>query len=111
VDRLVALGVAPEWRRRGVATALLAGLVEEQDRRGRGLAALHTVAERDPLDPLPRAVRRGVAERLFATSAMVVTPAPSHVSAVDPDARLAVRLPPGAPADLGARIGEWLASK
>jgi acetoin utilization protein AcuC len=111
VDRLVALGVAPKWRRRGVATALLASLVEEQDRRGRGLAALHTVAERDPLDPLPRAVRRGVAERLGAAAGMVVTPAPRRVSAVDPDARLAVRLPPDAPADLVARIGEWLASK
>jgi acetoin utilization protein AcuC len=110
VDRLLALGVAPEWRRRGLATAMLRALVDEQDRRGRALVALHTVAERDPLDPLPRAVRRGVAERLLTSAGFAVTPAPSRVSAVDPDARVGVRLPPGAHSDLRGRIQGWLAS-
>jgi acetoin utilization protein AcuC len=110
VDRLVALGVAPEWRRRGAATAMLRALVEEQDRRGRALVALHTVAERDPLDPLPPAVRRGVAEGLLTLAGFTVTPAPPRITAVDPDARLGVRLPPGAPVDLRTRIEGWLAA-
>ncbi|MFI5259029.1 MAG: hypothetical protein ACHQ01_05400, partial [Candidatus Limnocylindrales bacterium] len=42
VDRLVALGVAPEWRRGGLARAMLGALVEEEGRRGRALIALHT---------------------------------------------------------------------
>jgi hypothetical protein len=51
-----------------------------------------------------------VADRLAVGAGMVVTAAPAQVLAVDPDARLAVRLPAGAGADLGDRIGEWLAS-
>ena len=95
VDRLVALGVAREWRRRGVATAMLRALVTEQDRRGRGIAALHTAAERDPVDPLPRAVRREVAERLASRAGLTVSAAPPEISAVDPDARAAIRVPSG----------------
>jgi acetoin utilization protein AcuC len=93
VDQLVALGVAPEWRRRGVATALLRALATEQDRRGRALVAFHTAAERDPIDPLPRAVRRGVAERLAAHAGLTVSAPPPEVSAVDRDALVAVRDP------------------
>lgn len=110
VDRLVALGVAPEWRRGGLAAALLRALVAEQSRRGRALVVLHTVAERDPWDPLPRAVRRGVAERLARGAGMGVTPAPPRISAVDSDARLAVCLPPDAPEDLRKRVEEWSTS-
>ena len=95
VDQLVALGVAPEWRRSGVATAMLRALVTEQDRRGRGIAALHTAAERDHADPLPRAVRRGVAERLASRVGLTVSAAPPAISAVDPDARAAIRVPSG----------------
>jgi GNAT superfamily N-acetyltransferase len=93
VDQLVALGVAPEWRRGGVATAMLRALVIEGDRKGRGLVALHTAAERDPIDPLPRAVRREVAERLAARAGLSATPVPPHLSAVDPAARMASRVP------------------
>jgi len=85
--------VAPEWRRRGVATALLRALVTEQDRRGRALVAFHTAAERDPIDPLPRAVRRGVAERLAAQAGLTVSAPPPEVSAADRDALVAVRDP------------------
>jgi acetoin utilization protein AcuC len=95
VDQLVALGVAPDWRRGGVATAMLRALVAEQDRRGRELVALHTAAERDPIDPLPRAVRREVAERLAVHAGLTAAPVPPRISAVDPDARLAIRVPPG----------------
>ena len=95
VDQLVALGVAPEWRRGGMATAMLRALVTEQDRRGRALIALHTAAERDPIDPLPRAVRREVAERLAARAGLIAAPVPPHVSAADPDARMAIHVSPG----------------
>jgi len=110
VDRLVALGVAPESRRGGLAGAMLAALVEEQRRRGRALIALHTVAERDPLDPMPRAARRGVAERLAHAAGMAATAAPARVAAVDPDALLAIYLPPNFPPEGLARIEAWSAS-
>jgi GNAT superfamily N-acetyltransferase len=110
VDRLVALGVAPEWRRGGLATAMLRAIVADSARGGRALVALHTVADRDPMDPLPRAVRRGVAERLARAAGMTMGPAPRRISAIDPDARLAVSIPPGAPAGLPERIEEWLAA-
>ncbi len=110
VDRLAALGVAPEWRRGGVATAMLAALVGEQSRRGRGLVALHNVAERDPAEPLPRAVRRGVAERLCRSSGMTVIPVDARIAAVDPDAFLAFYLPSAAPPGLRPRIEAWSAA-
>jgi len=107
VDRLLALGVAPEWRRGGLATAMLRALVDEQDRRGRSLVALHTVAERDVFDPLPRAVRRGVAVSLARASGMTVTPAPPRIAAVDAAACLAVHVPSSASPDLRSRAGDW----
>jgi acetoin utilization protein AcuC len=110
VDRLVALGVAPEWRRAGVARALLRSLADVTANRGRTLAALHTLAERDPLDPLPRAVRRGVAESLARQAGMTILPAPAHVVAADPEAFVAVRLPSGASPDGRSPIEEWFAS-
>jgi acetoin utilization protein AcuC len=110
VGRLVALGVAPEWRRGGLAMALLRALVSEVVRGGRALVALHTAADRDPIDPLPRGGRRVVAERLARADGMAPGPAPSRISAVDPDARVAVAFPPGAAADLEGRLEEWLSA-
>jgi GNAT superfamily N-acetyltransferase len=110
VGRLVALGVAPDWRRGGLATVMLRAVVEATTRSGRALVALHTVADRDVIDPQPRAVRREVAEELARRAGMTVAPAPARVLAVDPDARLAVLLPPGAPADLRGRVEEWAAA-
>ncbi len=108
--RLVALGVAPEYRRGGLATAMLRAVVDEAARGGRALVALHTVADRDPIDPLPRAARRGVAEALAHRAGMTVAPAPTRIAAVDPDARVAVVVPPVDNGELGARIQEWLAA-
>jgi acetoin utilization protein AcuC len=110
VDTLVALGVAPEWRRRGAAASMLHALIGETDRRNRALVAFHTVAERDPVDPLPRALRRGVAEKLAIGAAMTVRPAPDRVVAVDRYAFVAVHLPPAATPALHDRIGDWLAN-
>jgi acetoin utilization protein AcuC len=110
VDWLVALGVAPEWRRSGLAGAMLRAVVAEQDRRGRGLVALHTAAERDPIDPLPRAVRRGVAERLLTDAGLGVAVAPARLTAVDPDARVGIHLPVAAPPEMAASISDRLAA-
>jgi acetoin utilization protein AcuC len=111
VQALLAVGVAPEWRRRGLATSLLRGLLAETDRAGRGVVALHTVAERDPIDPLPREVRRGVATRLLAGAGFSIRPAPSAVAAADPGALAAVHLPPSPADSLAAAaervLGRW----
>lgn len=112
VDKLVALGVAPAWRRRGVATAMLRALVAARERHGRGraLGALHTAAERDVFDPLPRAVRRGVAVKLALAAGFVQSTAPVRVSGADPEACLFVWLPPGASTDMLALVEEWSAT-
>jgi acetoin utilization protein AcuC len=96
IDTLLALGVAPRWRRQKVATALIRALIQESDRLGHAVVALHTVAERDAWDPLPRAVRRGVAEKLLLAAGFDLHPAPARVSATDPGSFAAVRLPPSA---------------
>jgi acetoin utilization protein AcuC len=58
---LLALGVAPRWRRRGLATALLGSLAEA----GVGtLSVQWTVVERDVVEPLEVDVRRAIARQL-----------------------------------------------
>jgi acetoin utilization protein AcuC len=108
VDQLAALGVAPEWRRQGVAHSLLRALVDRQDERGRALVGLHTVAERDVFDPLPREVRRSVAESLFRGAGLRPMPAPTGVVAADRDAFSAVRVPVGSSGTLVAAVETWL---
>jgi acetoin utilization protein AcuC len=108
VDQLAALGVAPEWRRGGVAGSLLRALVELQDGRGRALVALHTVAERDPFDPLPRGVRLSVAEGLFQSAGMRLMPVAPELAEADPDSIAAVHLPPAAGDALLEPIRNWL---
>jgi acetoin utilization protein AcuC len=92
-DQLAALGVAPEWRRRGLAAALLRALVAEQDRRGRGLAALNTAAERDPFEPLPGERRRQVAARLFRAAGMTPDSTPGPIGEADGTAEAAILRP------------------
>ena len=74
VDELVALGVAPEWRGRGLGGELLRRLLDECGKRSHALVAVHTAAERDPFDPLPRAARRGVAEHLLRSAGFHFVP-------------------------------------
>jgi GNAT superfamily N-acetyltransferase len=95
-DELVALGVAPGWRRRGLAKALLRTVVAEHDSSGRALTALHTAAERDPFEPLSRELRRDVATRLLRSGGFGIRPTPSEVADADPDSLSAVHMPPGA---------------
>ena len=106
IDDLLALGVAPRWRGRGVARSLLRSLCAIEDERGRAVVALHTVAERDPFDPLPREVRRFVAERLLDSVSFRRLRAPGSVAAADPDAILAVRRPSQVAASLERALAE-----
>jgi acetoin utilization protein AcuC len=112
VFQLVALGVAPEMRKRGLGAALLAALLAGDARAGSGagIFALTTAAERDPVDPLPISVRRDIAERLFRRAAMDLLAVPAAVGAADDEARAAIRLAPDvAPGTLG-RLLAWLAT-
>jgi acetoin utilization protein AcuC len=82
-SRLVALGVAPAYRRRGLATGLLAGLVAAV---GAPIDAAVTVAERDPHEPLNRALRATVARRLLERAGFRLTRPEDSVRAIDPEA-------------------------
>ena len=80
---LLALGVAPSHRRRGVADALLA---VSPARR-----AAVTLAERDPVEPLDRGTRAEVARRLLERAGFRVGPAGEPIGAADPMAIVAER--------------------
>lgn len=95
---LLALGVAPAWRRRGLGSRLLAARLEATRAGDVDLEALVTVAERDPIEPLDVTVRLAIAMRLLAGAGFAVSPADSLAGAVDPRAIRATRtaLPPTA---------------
>jgi GNAT superfamily N-acetyltransferase len=82
-DALLALGVAPGHRRAGLGTALLHASTAR--------TAEVTVAERDPVDPLPHAVRAQVARRVLEAAGFTVSSAPGDIRSVDPLALVATR--------------------
>jgi acetoin utilization protein AcuC len=88
---LIAIGVAPGWRRQGLAGRLLVAHVEGIRQGDTELVAEVTVAERDPFDPLPREVRRSIAERLLVGAGFRVSQADPAIRAADPAAIRAVR--------------------
>jgi acetoin utilization protein AcuC len=92
---LLALGVAPAWRRRGLAGALLAGHTRAMS-GDVDLRAVVTVAERDPIDPLDGHLRRDIARRLFAAAGFTVSPAIAPIRAADAGALSAVLRRPSA---------------
>jgi acetoin utilization protein AcuC len=63
---LIALGVAPDYRRQGVAKALLHAVTGSE----RQVVARVGVAERDVVDPLPLSDRLAIADRLLARPGM-----------------------------------------
>lgn len=88
--QLLALGVAPDVRRRGLAGRLLDAHVAVAG-GGSELAAEITVAERDPIAPLDGSVRRDIARRLLERAGFrPVAPDPA-VRGVDPAVVTAVR--------------------
>jgi len=76
---LLALGVAPDWRGRGLATALLAA-GPSVDR------AEITLAERDVVEPLPVSTRMDIARRLLTRAGLQVDRADGAITRVDPRA-------------------------
>ena len=87
---LLALGVAPGWRRRGLAGAILTAhadaVATDMD-----LSAVVTVAERDPIDPLDGGLRRDLARRILIATGFEIVPATAPIRAADPAAFGAVR--------------------
>ena len=88
---LLALGVAPDWRRRGLATRLLQAHVDAMRPGENTVVAAVTVAERDPVEPLAADVRRTVATRVLEGAGFEVASASGTVGRVDPTAIEAAR--------------------
>jgi acetoin utilization protein AcuC len=88
---LLALGVAPDWRRRGLATAILAKRLECTRPGDVDHEALVTVAERDPIEPLDVGVRVAVARRLLTGAGFDVASPGGAIGAADPTALRATR--------------------
>ena len=82
-DGLLALGVAPGHRQAGIGTALL--------RASRARTAEATVADRDPIDPLPHAVRAQIARRTLESAGFTIVATPADLRSVDPRALVATR--------------------
>jgi acetoin utilization protein AcuC len=75
---LLAIGVAPTYRRQGMATRLL----REYD--GSGVFAWLSVAERDVVDPLPRDLRAAIARKMLAGAGFKLTSADPESLRIDP---------------------------
>jgi GNAT superfamily N-acetyltransferase len=88
---LLALGVAPAWRRRGLATRLLAKRLEWTRPGDTDHEVLITVAERDPVEPLDIAVRVAIARRLLSGAGFDVGSPGGAIGAADPTALRATR--------------------
>ena len=80
---LLALGVAPDYRRAGLAARLLAGSTADR--------AEVCLAERDPLEPLDTGLRGVIASRLLARAGFEVRPAGGALGSADPAALAATR--------------------
>jgi ribosomal protein S18 acetylase RimI-like enzyme len=89
---LLALGVAPERRRKGLATRLLRTHVSAAGSDAAGLATEVTVAERNPYEPLDGSIRREIARRLLGRAGFQVGQAEASVRAADPAAIAGIRL-------------------
>lgn len=83
---LLALGVAPGWRRRGLATRLLATRLEWTRPGDVDHEALVTVAERDPIEPLDVTTRVSIARGLLSGAGYTTAPAGGSIGGADPTA-------------------------
>jgi acetoin utilization protein AcuC len=82
-DEILAIGVAPDHRRQGLATRLLfAHVARRSDERP--IAAKFRVADRDPIDPAPHEVRAAIARRLLTSARFDIRPAAGPIGRLDP---------------------------
>jgi acetoin utilization protein AcuC len=88
---LLALGVAPSFRRQGIGAALLAACVTADGPDAKECTADITLAERDPVEPLDRALRAEIAGRLLEGARFRIQPADPGLRGPDPAALRAVR--------------------
>jgi acetoin utilization protein AcuC len=86
--QLIALGIAPQHRRRGLGTALLKALAAQVDGP---LSTVVTLAERDAIEPLDRELRTGVARKLLERAGFAVKRAQGDVGRLDPGAIEGIR--------------------
>jgi ribosomal protein S18 acetylase RimI-like enzyme len=84
---ILAVGVAPPARRQGLATAMLRAHVQAFDAGGTRWNATVTVAERDPVEPLDRAVRSAIAVRIFESAGFIGDAPGRPLRDADPTAR------------------------
>jgi len=89
-NELLALGVAPAFRRQGLAGRLLAAHLATVE-PSRQIRASVTVAERDVVEPLDRSLRMDIARRLLVGAGFAVERAPDPIGRVDPLAIVATR--------------------
>ena len=88
---LLAVGVAPSFRRRGLAGKVLGACLAAEPREIEFTAEV-TLAERDPVEPLDRGIRAHVARRLLERAGFEIRPAAdAEIRSADPDAFVAVR--------------------
>ncbi len=90
---LLAVGVAPPWRRRGLGGSLLAAHVASTPTAS--FTAEITVGERDPSDPLDRHLRTTVARRLFERAGFRIVASAPEVQSADPGVVTAELMPSG----------------
>ncbi len=76
-EELVALGIAPGWRRRGLASAILRAIADDAQDRGAVLVARIGAGERDVAEPLPLVARLEIADRLLTGVGFRSTAGPS----------------------------------
>ena len=88
---LLALGVEPTLRRRGLAGALLGACFAAGGPGEAESTAEVTLAERDPIEPLDRDLRAGIARRLLERAGFEIGPAEPAVQTADPLSFRAVR--------------------
>ena len=88
---LLALGVGPTWRRRGLATKLLSTRTAWTRPGDVDHEALVTVAERDPFEPLDVAQRVAIARRLLTGAGYRVGSPGGAIGSADPTAIRATR--------------------
>jgi len=88
---VLAVGVAPAWRRQALATRMLAAHVEMFGRAGTPWTATVTLAERDPVEPLDRALRNTIAARLYERAGFSPEEPDRRLRLVDPGALRFVR--------------------